>query len=642
MRTEHAYAAKILVVDDDQAIRTLLRHLLTREGYAVHLAENGPRALECAAAEPYDVILLDVMMPNMDGYAVCAHLKAQPATADVPVIFLTGRRDADHTLKGFECGAVDYVIKPFNQAELLARITTHIALRRMQVELDVQNRQLRLEIAERHKIEAHLEDLVGQRTSELEESNRRLRQEIDERIRQEARLRASEQQYLLLADNMADGIGIVQDGRLIFANAAFAELFGGASGDGAAIDLDERLRGHERERLAAWLADADAAAREIQLEARGEADRAIWTEWHPRPIVWQGQPATLCTVRDITASKLRELAIADKSARLAQHNLALRATMHDRYKLGDLVGKSRPMQEVYEFILEASASEANVVIYGESGTGKELVARTIHRLSARRDLPFVAVNCGAIPDTLFESEFFGHRKGAFTGAQRDTQGLFAAAHKGTLFLDEIGELSLAAQVKLLRALQSGEYTRVGDHASQQADARVIAATNKELRALVRAGAMREDFFYRIHVIAINVPPLRARKDDIALLVEHFLVDAANREAAAAVPAKILDALQHYDWPGNIRELQNELQRYLATGRLELAGMQPVAGPALNDSAGQEPAWDSLALREALERFERMLIVKKLDQHHWHRANTARALGLPVRTLHRKMQQLGLI
>jgi transcriptional regulator with PAS, ATPase and Fis domain len=290
------------------------------------------------------------------------------------------------------------------------------------------------------------------------------------------------------------------------------------------------------------------------------------------------------------------------------------------------------MQNVYDLLVNAAASDANVVIYGESGTGKELIARTIHQLSERKDQAFVPVNCGAVPDTLFESELFGYRKGAFTGAHKDKPGFFDLAHRGMLFLDEVGELSPALQVKLLRALEGGEYTPIGSNTVTKADIRIIAATNKNLEELKQKGIIREDFYYRIHVITITVPPLRNRKEDIYLLVDHFWEQFGKGKKRVALSGEFMDLLLTYHWPGNVRELQNVLLRYLAGQLLEFGNNLPT-------TRGIE--YESFNYHTALESFERQLIVRVLDRYDWHRTNAAEALGIPRKSLYRKMKKYGL-
>jgi transcriptional regulator with PAS, ATPase and Fis domain len=301
---------------------------------------------------------------------------------------------------------------------------------------------------------------------------------------------------------------------------------------------------------------------------------------------------------------------------------------------------SPAMKAVCELIIQAAATDAAVIISGESGTGKELVAQAIHTMSKRKKGAFVPVNCGAIPENLLESEFFGHRKGAFTGAQIDKNGLLDIADKGTLFLDEVGDLSLNLQVKLLRAIEGAGYIPLGETEVKNADFRVISATNRNVRELVEKGLIREDFFYRIHVIPITVPPLRERKEDIPLLIDHFLKLYGNN-GKPCIQAKIIESLKAYDWPGNVRELQNVLHRYLTVKRLDYADM-PRSQLVLSDNYSTgKLAPEGLSFHSALERFEKNLILKALEYNQWHKAKAASQLGLPRRTFFRKLKHLGI-
>lgn len=301
------------------------------------------------------------------------------------------------------------------------------------------------------------------------------------------------------------------------------------------------------------------------------------------------------------------------------------------------------MQHLYEQIVQAAAAEASVFILGESGTGKELVAHTIHVQSRRSQQNFVAVNCGAITETLFEREFFGHRKGAFTGAHRDSPGYLQAAHQGMLFLDEIGELSPIMQVKLLRVLENREYIPVGDMAPKALDVRIIAATNRDVKELQSSGIMRRDFFYRLHVFALTIPPLREHKEDIPLLVELFLEHFGGDRQTTRFPGQLLDRFMKYPWPGNIRELQNEVQRFLAGQPPQfLGGLEPEAGPEPAAGLPQaSPQHYPRQLNEALDNFEKQVLLNALEQHEWHRGATADHLDIPSRTLHRKMKKYDL-
>lgn len=351
-------------------------------------------------------------------------------------------------------------------------------------------------------------------------------------------------------------------------------------------------------------------------------------------------------VVDITDRKQAQQALEEREASLSRENLRLKSGIRDRFRLGPMVGRSRAMQQVYEMILNAAATDANAIVYGESGTGKELAARAVHHMSERKDAAFVVVNCGAVPESLMESEFFGHRKGAFTGADRDKPGVLDQADGGTLFLDEIGELGLAMQVKLLRVIEGMGFRPVGGDRMHHPKVRIIGATHRDLTERVRAGAMREDFYYRVHVIPIHLPPLRDRKEDIPLLMEKFLQVYAIRGPVPPVTGEMLDAAHAYHWPGNVRELQNVLHRYVTLGRFEVPNAlknpkpaPPEPSPDLEAAAGHDDPKHSLA--ERLASYERQAIMSALAQHRWHRGKAAESLGIHRRTLFKKMKNLGI-
>ena len=301
------------------------------------------------------------------------------------------------------------------------------------------------------------------------------------------------------------------------------------------------------------------------------------------------------------------------------------------------------MQPVYELIAAAAARKVNVLIYGETGVGKELVARAIHQLSDRRGQPLVIVNCGAITETLFEQEFFGHRKGAFTGADRDYAGFFASAHHGTLFLDEIGELSPVMQVKLLRSIETGEYTPVGDTHSRTADVHIIAATNHNPDQMLEDGTMRDDFYYRICILRIAVPPLRERREDIPLLIEYFLRQYNQNSPPDGLPRTLFNEFCAYDWPGNVRQLQTEIQRYLATGHLTFppttASMESEPVSPLPDVSAAQMRTNLLQTASALA--EKQMIQNALRQTSGRKEKAAALLGINRRTLYKKIKRHGI-
>ncbi len=310
----------------------------------------------------------------------------------------------------------------------------------------------------------------------------------------------------------------------------------------------------------------------------------------------------------------------------------VRGVGRERSRLDEIIGKSEAMQGVYDRILKAASTDASVVLLGETGTGKDLAATAIHRLSGRSRGPFVPVNCAAIPETLMESEFFGHRKGAFTGAQFDKQGLLAVADGGTLFLDEVAELGPSMQAKLLRALDSGEYAPLGDNDTRSSDVRIIAATNRTIAEALESGRLREDFYYRLNVVQVRLPPLRERKEDIPVLAAHFIDVFGGKERAGVLPGRIIERLYAHHWPGNVRELKSTIQQYLSFGDFD--------GDTFG-APGKDNRSDIQPLKAALDDFEKAYIRKALDRHGGSRQKTAETLGIDKKTLYRKMKKAGL-
>ncbi len=489
----------------------------------------------------------------------------------------------------------------------------------------------------------YFERLMKEHTIRLTQTTQQLQRETAERERVWQALRTSERQYRLLAENVTDGIAIIQEGRLIFTNKALASILGFTGDQLSGIELVTLVHDDDRDYFRETLAQIKESAtpQRFQVRCVTKTEREIWIEGDHSIIEWEGKLAILMTVRDITDHKLQEIAMEKEQKRLTKEINTLKSTIKERYRFGDIIGKSVVMQEVYEQILKAAATDANVCIYGESGTGKELIARTIHQMSKRRDKKFIPVNCGAIPEALFESEFFGHRRGSFTGAFRDKQGFFTVAHQGTLFLDELGELPPTMQVKLLRVLDDGEYMPIGETTIKKVDVRIIAATNRNLEDLRKQRLIREDFFFRIHVFTITVPPLRERKDDIPLLVDHFVKRFNSGESLPVIPGEIMEILYNYDWPGNVREFQNVLQRYLSGQPLNF--IDSLKGKSLKTKviSDVEITQENQEIREVMEDFEKKLILNVLEQHRWNKSKAASTLGIPRRTLYRKMEKYGI-
>ncbi|MBK8274748.1 MAG: sigma-54-dependent Fis family transcriptional regulator [Nitrospira sp.] len=454
-------SASILIVDDEEAIRTSLRSILEDEGYEVAVAANGLEALKIYGTDPPDLMILDIWMPEMDGLETLRRVKEFVPTTQVMMI--SGHGSIETAVKAIKLGAYDYIEKPLS----------------------------------------------------LENVTFRVKQALE--------------QY-----------------------------------------------------------------------------------------------------------------------RLAQENRALRSKVERKF---ELVGQSPVMQRLRELIETAGPTNSRVLIGGENGTGKELVARAIHLHSPRADHPFVAVNCAAIPETLIESELFGHEKGSFTGAISMKRGQFEQANGGTLFLDEIGDMSLSTQAKVLRALQEQQFTRVGGTKLMKVDVRVLAASNKDLEKEIGKGQFREDLYYRLNVVPIVVPPLRERREDIPALVQHFMRLHAEEQGLRMkdVSPEAMGVFQQYDWPGNIRELRNLIERLMimvpgftieaAQATLSLQGRTTGVVPMNTASAAPLLSKSYDSLRDARNAFEKEYISRKLREHHWNISRTADDLKIERSHLHRKIKLL---
>jgi two-component system nitrogen regulation response regulator NtrX len=445
--------ASILIVDDEENTLASLSRAFRLAGHEAVVCDNAARALELAKAQPFDLILSDVVMPRRDGIQLLQDLKANEIAA--PVVMMSGQAHIEMAVKATQLGALDFLEKPISSEKLLLTVENALKLTR------------------------------------LESENSELRQRVGK---------------------------------------------------------------HE--------------------------------------LVWAGE-----TMRRVMAQ-----------------------------------------------ITRVAASQSRVCIFGETGTGKELVARTLHQSSPRAGGPFITLNCAAIPAELIESELFGHEKGSFTGAGQRYSGKFEQAHRGTLFLDEIGDMPLAMQAKLLRVLEEGEVERIGGSKSIAVDVRVLVATHRDLDALVRAGTFRQDLYHRVHVFPIVLPPLRDRREDIPLLIEHLSrqVCAQNGWKTVTFTPEAVARLQGYAWPGNIRELRNMVERLLllATDAVDGAvvdlALPAAQGPSIARTNGATGA-----LAEQVAGFERETILAELERNNRHITNTAKALGLERSYLYKKCQQLGI-
>jgi two-component system response regulator HydG len=447
---------KILVVDDDESHRLMLRAVLTADGYRVTEAADGTEAIRAVEKEAIDVILLDIRMTNMDGIEALTEIrKISPL---VPVLIMTAYASVKTAVEALKAGAFDYMTKP----------------------LDIEEVKILIEKALEH--------------------------------------------YHLRAENIA---------------------------------LKERLG--------------------------------------------------------------------------------------DRFDFSRIIGRSGQMKILIDTLAMVAPSDATVLIMGESGTGKEVAANAIHHNSPRAGQPFIKVSCAALPETLLESELFGHEKGAFTGAVSRREGRFQLAHRGTIFLDEVGEMSPAIQTKLLRVLQEKEFEPLGSARTIKVDIRVIAATNKDLPKEVREGRFREDLYYRLNVVPLTMPPLRERKEDIPPLADHFLAvyREKNRKPLKGILGKALDLLVRYDWPGNIRELENCIERAVIMAKEEMITPVDLPPQIQRLSGEEEKGGFAIPPGISLEAMERELIVKTLAEAGGNRTRASEILGINRRTLQNKLREYGI-
>ena len=340
---------------------------------------------------------------------------------------------------------------------------------------------------------------------------------------------------------------------------------------------------------------------------------------------------------------------AMEKRRLSRENVALRDEIKGRYKLDRLLGKSPAMQRVFDILRKVASTRTSVLLIGESGTGKELAAHALHELSPRTEQPFVAINCGAIPETLLESELFGHVRGSFTGANVDKQGLFEAANNGTLLLDEVADLPLAMQVKLLRVLQERKVKPVGGVSEREVDVRIVAATNRDLEAEVEKSTFRQDLYYRLNVIQLRLPPLRERREDLPLLVDHFIRKFSaehGRNVVGATP-EVMSALMLYHFPGNVRELENMIERAVTLSNTDWLNID--AFPNLIGLQGAQPSPSTvghlpetgLDLERHLEEYERTILIKALERTDGNRTEAARLLKVSFRSMRYRLSKLGI-
>jgi len=489
----------------------------------------------------------------------------------------------------------------------------------------------------------------------LEQANQRLELELAERKQTEEKLRQSEQRHRRLVETASEGIWELDEQFITtLVNRRMAEMLGYEPQEMVGRKLHEFLFEDDQAEISARIAARRQGLTERYEQKYRRKDGSTVCMYVSATSMFDAEHRFLgsfAMLMDITERKRAFEEIQRLKAQLEMQNVYLQEEVVEAKAFGELVGQSHALQRIVKQIDLVAPTEASALILGESGTGKELVAREIHQRSRRKDKPLVRVNCASIPKDLFESEFFGHTRGAFTGAVKDRAGRFEAADGGTLFLDEIGEVPLDLQSKLLRVLQEKCYERVGEDRTRRADVRVIAATNRNLQRYVEAGRFREDLFYRLNVFPIQMPPLRERMEDVPLLAKHF-IETSVRELGCPKPRLTRAAiakLENYHWPGNIRELRNIIERAIIISRggaldFDLPVTESAVVPSRHVANAKSDAEPEFLTEAELQRRERKNLMTVLEKTHWKikgENGAAELLGVKATTLKARIKKMGI-
>jgi PAS domain S-box-containing protein len=538
----------IVLADDNADMREYLGRLLG-ERYEVHAVADGRQALEAARQLRPALVLADVMMPQLDGFGLLRAIREDSALCMTPVILLSARAGEESRVEGLQADADDYLVKPFTSRELLARVATHVKMADL--------RRVTAEREERLRNEAELQRQKLHASQELLAQTSRLYRDLGERER-ESRMIVSSIPGLVAMLTPTGELEAVNEQVLAYCDRTLEELKQWRTND--TVHPDELLGGFE------IITNSMKSGDPFEIVERIRRFDGAYRWFQVRGLPLRDSNGSIVRwyvlLTDIHELKRAEAELGALKDQLYKENLALRDEVDRASMFEEVVGASPTLKAVLSRIAKVAPTDSTVFVSGETGTGKELIARAVHKRSKRSGRVFVSVNCAALAPTLISSELFGHEKGAFTGATQRRLGRFELADGGTIFLDEVGELLPETQVALLRVLQEREFERVGGTQPIHVDVRVIAATNRDLKAAIGNGSFRQDLYYRLNVFPVEVPPLRERKDDLLMLVEYFVQRYADRagKQIRSIDKRTLDLLQAYDWPGNIRELQNVIER----------------------------------------------------------------------------------
>lgn len=617
MALQNSPRPTVLVIDDEPNILKLMK-MIFKSKCDVLVADTGEKGLQLFKKQMPDVVIVDLNMPPPDGFEITKYVTA---ASYVPVVIISGYNDSEKIIQALRAGAINYYIKPIGDLDVFVEVVCQLIAtkRRMDSCLTLQ---------------ANLQQQVEERTMLYKKE----KQDVESTQR-----KLSTQVILLekIIDNIPHAV-FWQDKELKYcgANKVFAKMFIGVEDIDGIIGCtiyDLNLSPKMAEKLyqldVEILRTGISVTTEIQIR-NFNGNEVMMLATKSRLENDKGNVEGLVGVLiDITKQKLVEMDLHERESFLREQNAQLLATLSDRYKFGEIVGKSQIMQNMYDLILSAGYSHANILLRGEHGSGKKLVGKAICQQGQRKDACFEYLDCDVSDFELRNSLFGSVTPSALSaGDFKKSVGMLALADRGTLYLDNIEKLSLKIQKELLDALTNGFVHPVSKNRIH-VDVRLISATSEHLRDFVIKGLMRQEFLFFLQVIVINVPALRERKEDIPLLVDFFL-KKYNPELVHDIDPVVMKALQDYDWPGNIQEFQNTIQRYISLGKLDFLG--PTI--SLNEEFNQDYApeeWESLS--HAVEDLEKIMILKALEKCDWHQTHTAEYLGIDRKTLAKKMK-----